>query len=79
MTDTGVDQHHWLFEGFSLGAVELHLHGFGAVRGAAAPVAAEAAVAGPVRLHTRAVLVLVANSSRRLLRSDAPLPFLGEI
>lgn len=76
MTDTGVDQHHWLFEDLALGAAELHVGGFGAVRGAAAPVAAEPAVAGSVRLHTRAVLVLVANSSHRLPRSDTSLPFL---
>lgn len=62
-----------------MGAVELHVDGFGAVWGAAAPVAAEAAVAGSVRLHTRAVLVLVANSAHRLLRSDTSLPFLREM
>lgn len=78
MTDTGVDQHHWLFQELALGAAELHLDGFGAVWGAAAPVAAEATVAGSVRLHTRAVLVLVANGSHRLLRSDTFLPFLRE-
>lgn len=78
MTDTGVDEHHWLFQGFSLGAAELDLYGFGAVWGAAAPVAAEAAVPRSVHLHARAVLVLVANGSHRLLRPDTLLPFLGE-
>lgn len=79
MTDTGVDQHHWLFQDFALGTKELNLDGFGVVWGAAAPVAAEAAVTGSVRLHARAVLVLVANGSHRLLRSVTFLPFLREI
>lgn len=78
MTDTGVDEHHWLFEEGALGAAEVDVDGFGAVRGAAAPVAAEPAEARPVRLHARAVPVLVANGSRRLLRPHTPLPFLGE-
>lgn len=78
MTDTGVDQHHWLFEDLALGAAELDVGGLGAVWGAAAAVAAEPAVPGSVRLHARAVLVLIANSSHRLPRSDTSLPFLRE-
>lgn len=79
MTDTGVDQHHWLFQDFALGTVELNLNRFGVVWGTASPIIAEATVPRLVCLHTSAVPVFKANGFQGLLCSDTFLPLLREI
>lgn len=54
----GPDDHHRLLDDLPRGAPELHLDGFGVVRGAAPAVAADPAEPGPVGLQARAVLEL---------------------
>lgn len=62
MTDTGGDQHHWLFEDFALGTLELYLDCFGVVWSATSSISAEPTVAGFICLYTSAVPVLEVNS-----------------
>lgn len=76
MTDTGIDQHHWLFQEFALRTAELNLNRFGVVWGTASPIIAEATVTRFVSLHTGAVLVFKTNSFHGLLCSDTFFSFL---
>lgn len=79
MTDTGIDQHHWLFQEFALRTAELNLNRFGVVWGTASPIIAEATVMRFVSLHTGAVLVFKTNSFHGFLCSDTFFSFLREI
>lgn len=58
MTGAGANDHHWLLYNLPWGALELHLDGFGVVRGAASAIAADSTVPGLVGMQACAVLKL---------------------
>lgn len=72
----GPDDHHRLLDDLPRGAPELHLDGFGVVRGAAPAVAADPAEPGPVGLQARAVLELQVGGFHRLHGAETLLSFL---
>lgn len=76
MTDTCVNEHHWLLHYSGIRTAELHLGGLGAVGGAATPVSAFAAELGFVAVHTDAVFIFKMDGFLGFLHSYASFPFL---
>lgn len=76
MTGAGPDDHHRLLDDVPWGALELHLDGFGVVRGAAAAITADPAVPGLVGMQARAVLELQVDGFKGLHGTETPFSFL---
>lgn len=72
-----LDEHHLPLEEVPLGAAELHLHGAGDVRGAAAAVCAAPAELGPVGMGAGAARKLKVEALTWLWGPHTLLPLLG--
>lgn len=76
MTGAGPNDHHWLLDDLPRGALELHLDGFGVVRGAAPAIAADSTVPGLVGMQARAVLELQVDGFEGLRGAQTLFSFL---
>lgn len=76
MTGAGPNDHHWLLDDVPRGALELHLDGFGVVRGAAPAIAADSTVPGLVGMQACAVLELQVDGFEGLRGAQTLFSFL---